>query len=345
MGTWERVGALTVAIDGYELRGHVSDWRRTTMVRLFGDGHEGCGEDPNYEPAEQEAFQDAGAALPLSGRRTLGELSSLLDTLPVFPTPPAYPGTEHYRRWAFESAALDLALHQSGVSLGQYLELSVQPLTFVASLHLDSPDKMPRLRALLTAQPGLELKLDATNAWTDGLIDELASTGAVRVVDFKGAYSGTPVDQAADPELYLRVLEGLPSDVLIEDPHSEPAIEALLEPHRDRVTWDAPIHSLDDIRSLRHRPRVINFKPSRFGTLQRLLDAYDFCRDCDIDIYGGGQFELGIGRHQVQYLAALYHPDAPNDVAPAAYNISDSFDDLPGSPLALQPAATGFQLD
>ncbi len=345
MGTWDQVRTLTVEIEGYDLSGHVSDWRRTSVIRLFGGGHEGLGEDPNYEPSEQEAFQSAGPTLPLSEHRTLDELSSLLDTLPVFATPPTYPGTEHYRRWAFESAALDLALRQSGLSLALQLELDVRPLTFVSSLHLDSPDKMPRLRALLEAQPGLELKLDATDVWTDELIDELAGTGAVRVVDFKGAYHGTPVDQTADPALYRRVLDGLPGNVLIEDPHGEPAIEAMLEPHRHRVTWDAPIHSLEDIRALRHQPQIINFKPSRFGTLQRLFDAYDYCLEVGIDIYGGGQFELGIGRDQIQYLAAMFHPHAPNDVAPSAYNTSDTFDDLPGTPLELRPAATGFRLD
>ena len=33
--------------------------------------------------------------------------------------------------------------------------------------------------------------------------------------------------------------------------------------------------------------------------------------------YGGGQYELGVGRGQIQCLAALFHPDAPNDIAPA----------------------------
>ncbi len=344
MDTWRRVSGLKIDIEGYEISGHTSDWRLTSVVRLRGGGHEGLGEDPNYEPGEQLAFQEAGLTLPLGGRRTLGELSDLLETLPVFPATPVYPGSEDYRRWAFESAALDLALRQADVSLARRLELSPGPLRFVSSLHLDTPDKMPRLRELLAAQPGLELKLDATEAWTDELIDELATTGAVRVVDFKGAYHGTPVDQAADAALYRRVLDGLPADVLIEDPHDEPEIDALLAPHRDRVTWDAPIHSVDDIRSLRHQPRMINFKPSRFGTLQRLFDAYDFCRHRGINIYGGGQFELGIGRHQIQYLAALFHPDAPNDVAPAEYNTSDTFGELPGSPLEVRPAAAGFHL-
>ena len=37
-------------------------------------------------------------------------------------------------------------------------------------------------------------------------------------------------------------------------------------------------------------------------------------------MYGGGQFELGIGRTQIQELASLFHPDMPNDVAPAEFN-------------------------
>jgi hypothetical protein len=36
--------------------------------------------------------------------------------------------------------------------------------------------------------------------------------------------------------------------------------------------------------------------------------------------YGGGMGELGIGRGQIELLAALFHADAPNDVAPSAYN-------------------------
>ena len=202
MGIWQRLCGLRVEIEGYELTGHASDWRMTSVVRLVGGGNEGFGEDPNYAPAEQMAFQEAGPILPLNGQHTLGELSDLLETLAVSPATPAHPGSENYRRWAFESAALDLALRQAEISLARYLELSARPLTFVSSLHLDSSDKMPRVRELLAAQPGLELKLDATPAWTDEIITELATTGAVRVVDFKGTYHGTPVDQAVDTALY-----------------------------------------------------------------------------------------------------------------------------------------------
>ena len=50
-------------------------------------------------------------------------------------------------------------------------------------------------------------------------------------------------------------------------------------------------------------------------------------------MYGGGQFELGIGRMQIQELASLFHPDMPNDVAPAAFNEPEIPRGVPPSPL------------
>ena len=74
-------------------------------------------------------------------------------------------------------------------------------------------------------------------------------------------------------------------------------------------------------------------KPSRFGPLSRLLAAYDHLRENGIAAYSGGQTELGPGRGQVQYLASLFHPDAPNDIAPSGYNEPEPPDDLLPSPL------------
>ena len=53
--------------------------------------------------------------------------------------------------------------------------------------------------------------------------------------------------------------------------------------------------------------------------------------------------ELGVGRGQIELLAALFHADAPNDVAPSAYNEDDPADELPASPLAPRPDAVGFR--
>ena len=74
----------------------------------------------------------------------------------------------------------------------------------------------------------------------------------------------------------------------------------MLAPHRDRITWDAPIHAIADIEALPFAPKMVNVKPSRFGGLARLCAGYDYCAEHGIGAYGGGQFELGPGRGQAQ---------------------------------------------
>src|SRR2546430_6656250 len=101
--------------------------------------------------------------------------------------------------------------------------------------------------------------------------------------------------------------------------------------------------SIEDIEALPFPPRMVNIKPSRLGGLRKLFDAYDYCRERQIGSYGGGQFELGAERGQIQYLASLFHADAPNDVAPTAFNLPEPQPGLPSSPLPPTAAATGFR--
>ena len=61
-------------------------------------------------------------------------------------------------------------------------------------------------------------------------------------------------------------------------------------------------------------------------------------------MYGGGQFELGPGRGHIQYLASIFHPDTPNDVAPGGYNDPDVPAGLPESPLRTAGARDGLSL-
>ena len=82
-----------------------------------------------------------------------------------------------------------------------------------------------------------------------------------------------------------------------------------------------PIGSVGDIEALPWPPRHLNLKPARFGSVRRLFDTYDYCEAHGIGAYGGGMFEQGPGRGQLQYLASLFHPDGPNDLAPVAYNL------------------------
>jgi hypothetical protein len=60
-------------------------------------------------------------------------------------------------------------------------------------------------------------------------------------------------------------------------------------------------------------------------------------------MYGGGMGELGVARGQIELLAALFHPDGPNDVAPSAYNLPDLPSGLPESPLTPPSGVTGFR--
>ena len=122
-----------------------------------------------------------------------------------------------------------------------------------------------------------------------------------------------------------------------------PETDAVLEPHRDRITWDAPIHSWADVEALPFPPRCLNCKPSRFGTIERLFEFYDRCAEHGIALYGGGQFELALGRGQIQLLAGLFHPDGSNDVAPGGYNEPEPRPGLPTSPLDPLADSTGFR--
>jgi L-alanine-DL-glutamate epimerase-like enolase superfamily enzyme len=347
VSTWETLAGLAVEIDDYALeplQATVSSEfeRKSTVIRLRGAGEDGLGEDVTYDAVDHDILQAAGPTLPLRGRFTLASFCEHLERLSLFPEPPQREVSSRYRAWAYQSAALDLALRQAGTTLHQALGREPQPVRFVVSLRLGEPPTLEPLRRRLELDPTLRFKLDPTSSWDERLIAELVATGAVDSVDFKGLYHGSIVDQPADPVLYRRVAEAFPR-AWIEDPALTPETDAVLAPYRERFSWDAQIHSIADIQALPYQPLMVNIKPSRLGGLRNLLDAYDYCAERRIGNYGGGQFELGVGRGQNQYLASLFHADAPNDVAPSAFNLPDPPGDLPSSPLAPAPSAVGFR--
>ncbi len=342
---YDTVRDLPLAVERYDLEGleqQVSSGflRKSTVIHLHGAGEVGLGEDVTYDAAEHDLAQAQGPIHALAGEWTLGTFSRHLDSLELFDHEPDQHAYFDYRRWGFESAALDLALRQAGSSLGNVVGRSADPLTFVVSMRLGEPATTDRLNAWLAHYPALRFKLDATADWSAGLIAELAATGAVDSVDFKGQYRGTGVDTVPDAELYERVVVGLP-DAWLEDPALTSETLPVLEPESARVTWDAVIHSVADIEALRWPPRTVNIKPSRFGSVEKLFGAYDYCAEKGIGAYGGGQFELGVGRDQIQLLAALFHPETPNDVAPGGFNMEPAAG-LPTSPLRVRERATGF---
>jgi hypothetical protein len=346
--TYERVARLPLAIEGCELLPLVRDTssgftKVSIVVRLSGGGHEGEGEDITWDQIDQIEFLRGGGQLTwLRGARTLDEFSTLLGLANLFPVEPIRDSARFYRRWAFESAALDLALRQSGRSLQAAVGRPLRPVNFVASIRIGEPPILAPLDALLRADSALRFKLDPTPSWNDHVVRELARLGCVEVVDMKGWYRNVNVAMEPEAGLYRRVIEGLP-DAWIEDPALDESTADLLDRNRDRITWDEPIHSVADIGLLPWRPRMLNLKPARFGSVRALFDTYDYCAAHGIGAYGGGMFEQGPGRGQLQYLASLFHPDAPNDVAPTAYNLQSPSRELPRSPLAPEPHPIGFR--
>jgi hypothetical protein len=349
VSTYDRIADLPLTIEGYALDGlsrTVSSGfeRVSTIIRLRGAGEEGLGEDVTYEADEHHKAWDRGPELALAGEYTFGSFSAHLDALDLFPAgAPGWPVFRNYRRWGYESAALDLALRQGGTSLADALGRELQPVRFVVSSRMGEPPTIAPVAHRLARYPDLRFKLDGTPDWDDELIAALVETGAVDSIDFKGWYKGTVVDAVTDPAFYRRIAETFP-DAWLEDPdlNDEGAREAL-RPFEDRITWDAPIHSVDDILAMPVLAKTVNLKPSRFGSVKALFEAYDFCASRGMGAYGGGQYELGVGRGQIQYLAALFHADAPNDIAPSGYDAIDPEPGLPESPLIPDPEPTGFR--
>lgn len=316
--------------------------RPCTRLSLAGEGAVGRGEDVTYDVADHRAFLETADGIDLAGSYTVDSFSRALDDIDLFPTvEPARVASRSYRRWALESAALDLALKQADSDLAAALGRRYEPVRFLVSTRLGQPPSADRVNRWLEIDPDLEFKLDATSSWSPAIIEALAATEAVRIVDLKGQYRGTMVDQPPDPDLYRAILATFP-DALIEDPVLTDETRPLFEGHEGRISWDAPITDVASIEGLPFAPRWINIKPSRSGSVETLFAIIEYCLANDIRMYGGGQTELSVGRQHLHALASLFYPDGPNDTAPRRYNDPEPVDGLPPSPLAPPADPTGF---
>ena len=163
--------------------------------------------------------------------------------------------SRRYRRWAFESAALDLALRQAGTGIAEALGREPRPVNFVCSMRLGArartgPPRSSPCGASSTVYPTLRFKLDPTNDWTDELIAELVETGRGRLARPQGLLQGHRRSTSKPtPSSTRKLIEAFP-DAWLEDPDVTDETRPLLDPVRDRVTWDAPIHSIADIEAL-----------------------------------------------------------------------------------------------
>ena len=126
MSTYDAVKDLPLEIDGYELgpleQEVAANSRSSAPSSCSAAAAQwGRGEEVDYDPAR-------AGALPGAPRRAAVRRPHTLDSFSLLQA-----GQTEYRRWAFESAALDLALRQAGLSLGRGARRPMQPLRFVVS--------------------------------------------------------------------------------------------------------------------------------------------------------------------------------------------------------------------
>jgi len=345
--SWEALGGLPLTVDSvvYDRQAATFAYgfeRVTTLVRLVGGGAEGHGEDVSPHETEDYSLHVLDPDLGLVGEWTLASFCDHLAATDQWPVTVEWDVAKRWRNWAFESAALDLALAQAGAPLHSVLGREPAPLRFVNSLGLGDPPTFDPIARRLEVHPGLRFKVDVTHAWSPELMAEVAATGAVEIVDFKGHYGLDTGDDGALLAMYERAIELFP-DALLEDAHDLPEVAALLSEAGDRISYDAPIHSAADLDTVPLRPRAVNIKPCRVGDLRSLLEVYSVVAERGMIVYGGGMGELGVGRDQIQLLASLFHPDGPNDTAPSGYNADTPDASLPSSPLPAAPAPVGFR--
>ena len=213
MSSWDKLAGLPVQIDDYELEGleavlrprvHAPQHDRPPARRRRDRRGRGRG---LRRVGPRRTSRRRARARPRRRAHARLVRRAARHARPV-PGPAEPRGLRNYRRWAFESAALDLALRQGGKSLGDVLGANA------AAAHVRRLDaargdglrgardqRAPAARCS-SAYPGTRFKLDPTNTWTPELIAELVATGAVDSLDLKGKYKGTPVDVDTDPELY-----------------------------------------------------------------------------------------------------------------------------------------------
>src|SRR3954467_15187128 len=116
---WPRVADLPLVVEGCEYdRLHAVlayDFERiTTHVRLVGAGAEGLGEDVAVFREDGTTLHERHPSLQLGGQWTLAAFCDHVAALDLWPEPPEWEAATRMRAWAFESAALDLALRPGG---------------------------------------------------------------------------------------------------------------------------------------------------------------------------------------------------------------------------------------
>ena len=329
-----------VSFEGKRIETEHRSFERT-IIRVRGEGATGFGEDVTRSIEAHNRLRKRGLTLP-TGDYTIGTFLDALDARSGHSAQTSSREAPEYLRWAIESAVLDLALKQSRRTLGSVLHRTYEPMAFVASPSLGDPPRIRPVNRFLDANSDIEFKIDVPDAPGDELLSTLSDTGAIRILDLKAQYD-SDVGVPADPDIYRQLFETFPN-ALIEDPAVTDTTRHILEDYSNRISWDAPITSVESIEELPWEPTALNIKPCRSGTLKSLCRILEYAFQHDVELYGGGMFELDAGRSHSQAIASLFFPNSPNDLAPTEYHQYQADKSYPPSPLEppAKPAGIGW---
>jgi hypothetical protein len=244
-----------------------------------------------------------------------------------------------YERAALEAALIDLALRQAKLSLYDLTGIREAALRFVASFAANADPQIP-LRELRAAGYRGDFKVDLDPAWDRATLEALAREPSIVIVDFKGR---------GDARFAGRVAGLFPS-ALLEDPASD--FDALTIAGTPHISRDATVLDASAVASARSRGESVNLKAPRMGGPLQLLSGLEIALQSSPSAltgarepgtqpaaYFGGMFEVGSGREQARQLAALYCPDAPNDLAP---NLASTEAPRANSPAIIRFDRPGF---
>ena len=319
--------------------------RKSTLIHLSGGGEQGTGEDVTYDAPDHDVLRAAGPRCrsPASGRSPRSASTSRAWTRPE---PPQREPSRNYRVWAYESAALDLALRQSSTSLHRRSWAASRDRSR-SSARCGSTT--PRRRPTSAASPSASsaTRRCASNSTrrrtgTSDVITALIDSGSVDSFDFKGLYEGTVVDAPRRSRLLPADRRDVPGR-LDGGPQADPG---------DR-RGAAPAPRPDHLGRQHPRRRRRRRTPVRAADGQRqalalrtaaraVPDVRHLCGARDRHVRRRA-VRARPGRGHIQLLASIFHPDTPNDVAPSGYNLVPPPDGLPASPLPVAAHETGLR--
>ena len=183
--------------------------RVTTVVRLPAAARRARSEDVTPYGDEDDTLHVLGAG-PRARRRVDAGRASATTSPPRTSgrSPPEWGDMQRrWRNWAFQAAALDLALAQAGRPLHAVLGREPRAAALRQLARAGRPARRStRSGAGWSATPGCASSSTRRRRGREELIDEVAATGAVEIIDFKGHYGMETGELPALLTMYERVI-------------------------------------------------------------------------------------------------------------------------------------------